>query len=55
MVSEETRKKLSDAQKGKVAVNNGEITKYIRNTELNEYLTAGWVTGRVKKKKHSQT
>lgn len=55
VVSEETRKKLSDAQKGKVAVNNGEITKYIHNTELNEYLTAGWVTGMIKRKKYSQT
>ena len=50
-VSEETRKKLSQAQLGKRAVNNGEVCIYIQQSELQEYLNNGWVKGRLKRKK----
>lgn len=49
IVSDETRKKLSNAQKGKTAINNGEINKYIRKEELDHYLNNGWDKGMLRK------
>jgi len=47
-VSEETRKKLSEAGKGKRTINNGKITKRVNEHELEWYLSNGWVRGYVK-------
>ena len=49
VVSESTRKKLSDAQKGKKAINNGVVTKYVVQSDLDQYINSGWVYGRLKK------
>ena len=55
----EARKHMSEAQKGKTpynkgkrgllyTVNNGKITKMIPCSELNNYLSNGWIRGRIK-------
>lgn len=55
----EARIHMSEAQKGKIpynkgkrgllyAVNNGKITKMIPCAELNNYLSNGWIRGRIK-------
>lgn len=46
-VSEETREKLSKAQKDKICINNGEINKYINKESLDEFLSNGWVIGMI--------
>lgn len=52
--SEETKAKMKAARegkpgytKGKTPINNGEISKYVTPEELNEYLSQGWVKGRL--------
>lgn len=45
VVSEDTRKKLSDAQKGKRCINNGIKNTYVHNSELDSYLNSGWKLG----------
>ena len=51
IVSKETGGKLRQAQLGKIAVNNGFITKYIRKEEKDLYLSKGWKLGRIRHKK----
>lgn len=48
IVSEDTRKKLSEAQKGKRVVHNHEVNILIYDYQLDEYLSNGWVLGRDK-------
>ena len=50
-VSEETRKKLSEAQKGKVCVNNGVVNKYVKLSDSYEMISCGWSRGRLSKNK----
>lgn len=52
--SEITRKKMSEAQKGKNSsvkgklwINDGNLNKAINPSELNNYLSAGWMQGRL--------
>lgn len=47
-VSEETREKLRNNQLGKRAINNGIICKYVPETEVRNYLSNGWIKGRLK-------
>lgn len=45
IVSKETKDKLSNQQKGRKAVNNGIINTYVRENELDKYLSEGWKLG----------
>ena len=49
--TEEVRDKISNAQKGRIYVNNGTDTKKVRLEELDNYLLNGWVKGRILRKK----
>ena len=58
IVSDTTRKKLSDKNKGKkpsnagkVQVNDGSKNIYILPNELDQYLSNGWVRGRYQNRK----
>lgn len=51
--TEEVRNKISNAQKGRIYVNNGVDTKRIKLEELDNYLLNGWVKGRILRKKIS--
>ena len=46
VVTEETRKKLSENQLGRRCVNNGSVNKYIKQDELDKYLSEGWKLGK---------
>lgn len=46
--SEETRKKLSENSKGRIYINNGQITKNVKKEELDNYISEGWRIGRYK-------
>ena len=48
IVSDDTKEKLRQLQLGKKAINNGEITKFIKQDEVQKYLDNGWILGRVK-------
>ena len=50
-VSKETRKKLSEAQKGKVCINNGVVNKYIKLEDSYEFISNGWSRGKLSKNK----
>jgi len=43
-------KKLSDAKKGRIFINNGQITKTIYPNELDYYISLGYIKGRLKRK-----
>ena len=52
----DVRKKISDALKGQTApikgrkqINNGEVNKYVKPSELELFLNNGWQLGRIKK------
>lgn len=47
IVSDETRDKLSKAQKNKICINNGLVNKYIIKENLNDYISMGWVKGKL--------
>ena len=53
VVSEKTREKLRQLQLGKIAVNNGLVTKYIHKEDRDSYLSQGWKLGRIRKKKNN--
>jgi len=43
--TEETRKKLSERQKCRIHITNGEIGKNVKKEELQKWLSLGWVKG----------
>lgn len=45
--TEETRTHMSEIKKGRVWINNGQISKQIKNEEYTEYINNGWVDGRI--------
>lgn len=45
VVTEETKKKLSDQQKGRICVNNGVINTFIKPELLELYYSQGWRVG----------
>jgi hypothetical protein len=47
-VTDEYRSKLSKAQCGMKMINNGKINTFVKKEELNEYLSKGWVLGRIR-------
>lgn len=47
IVSNETRKKLSKAAKGKKVINDGQINKCVSEDELERYLALGWKLGKI--------
>lgn len=51
VVSEETREKLRKLQLGKRVINNGVVTKYVPQENLQEYLDNGWSLGYAKRDK----
>ena len=46
-VSEDTRNLLRQRQLGKKCLNNGVINKYVKETEINNYLQNGWKFGKL--------
>lgn len=44
-VSDETKEKLSKQQLGRKAINNGIINTYVKEEDLQNYLSNGWVLG----------
>lgn len=49
--SEDTKKLLSDLRKGTIYINDGINTKRIKPENLDEFLSKGWVKGRILRKK----
>ena len=49
--SDETKSIISNLHKNTIYVNNGEITKRIKQDDINEYISNGWVKGRILKRK----
>jgi group I intron endonuclease len=49
--SDESKKKLSESHKGKVAITNGEVNRVVNPNELQEFLLSGFTLGRTIKKK----
>lgn len=49
--SEETKRKISEARRGKVFVNNGVEMKYVKKEELSNFLSNGYTLGKLKKGK----
>ena len=47
-VTQETRNKLSQNAKGRHYINNGKDNKMVYDSEMNDYLSNGWVRGRIK-------
>lgn len=45
--TKETRTHMSEIKRGRVWINNGQISKQIRNEEYTEYTNNGWVDGRI--------
>lgn len=43
----ETKQKMSKATKGRVHINNGNICKFVKQEELQQYLSDGWKKGRL--------
>lgn len=39
------RQKASDSMRGRIVINNGEIEKYVKSSELNDYLNNGFIEG----------
>lgn len=52
--SEENKKKMSEAHKDRVWINNGQINKTVKNHDLENYLNAGWIKGRLPYKKKGE-
>jgi hypothetical protein len=52
-LTEEHRKRVAEANLGKMLVNNGVIAKRISKEELVEYQNLGWSTGGLPRKKIS--
>lgn len=50
--SESSRKKLSESQTGMMFVNNGEVTKRIPGSQLDQYLEEGWRRGMIRRNKN---
>lgn len=50
VVSDSTKEKLRQNQLGRKAINNGSITKYVFQQDLDSYLDQGWTLGMIKKK-----
>lgn len=48
VVSQETRKKLSECGKNKKCMNNGTINKMVKLEEIDNYLNNGWSLGQIK-------
>ena len=48
-MSDEQKKKISQALSGTAVVNKNGINKRIRKTELDLYISSGWIRGRVPK------
>ena len=49
--TQEARSKISEAQSGRIYVNNGIHNKRIKPDELEDYLSCGYAKGRLIKKK----
>lgn len=49
--SAEAREAMSKSQKGRIYINNGIQTKRVKPEELNEYLSNGWIKGRIIKRR----
>lgn len=45
--TEETRAHLSEIKRGRAWINNGQISKHIKNEEYTKYMNNGWVDGRI--------
>ena len=45
--TEEARARMSEIKRGRVWINNGQISKLIKNEEYTEYINNGWVDGRI--------
>lgn len=43
--SRESREKASKRRTGKITINNGQVNKFISSTELQQYLSEGWLKG----------
>ena len=50
--SESQRKKMSENQIGMVFINNGEVTKRIPGSKLDQYLEEGWRRGMIRRSKN---
>lgn len=50
VVSDSTKEKLRQNQLGRKAINDGSITRYVFQQDLDEYLNNGWELGMIKKK-----
>ena len=53
-LSDEHRDRLAAVNVGKIIVNNGTVGKRISESELSEFLTAGWVVGGMPRKNVSR-
>lgn len=51
--NKETRDMISNIQKGRIYINNGINTKRVKPEELDNYLSNGWIKGRILRKKVS--
>lgn len=49
--TEEDKQKMSESSKDRVWINNGEISKRVKQYEIGEYFSKGWKKGRLKKEK----